>query len=323
MYYLFRCIAVIILTIFSINWTSAKETKYVAITAIIEHPSLDKIRQGIEDELVDQGYTIGQDLIIRYQSAQGSSATAAQIAKRFVATKPDVIVPITTPSAQTVAAATKTIPIVFAGITDPVAAKLIKNWQPSKTNITGVSDALPLAPQVALMLKLKPDLKTVGCVYSPSEINSTTVLKNLRQALAEYHIDLLAVPAQKTSDVAPAARSLKGKVDLIYTTIDNNVVSAYESLVKTAVESKLLLLASDPDSVERGAAAALAIGYYQFGRQAGQTVARILSGEHPGDIAPTISNSTVLILNPASASQQGYSFSPDLLNTADQIISAN
>ncbi|WP_392565988.1 ABC transporter substrate-binding protein [Utexia brackfieldae] len=311
---------VIALMVLLSSTTQADEVKHVAITAIVEHPSLDNIRRGIIDELAAQGYVMGQNLIIDFKSAQGSSATAAQIAKQFAASKPDVIVPISTPSAQAVAATTKTIPIVFAGITDPVAAKLVKDWNPSKTNITGVSDALNLAPQIALMLKLKPNLKTVGYVYSPGEINSTAVLNNLQQALSQHNIQVLAVPAQKTSDVAPAARSLKGKADLIYTTTDNNVVSAYEALVKTAIEGKIPLIASDPDSVERGAAVALAIGYYNFGRQTGKVVVRILQGEKPGDIAPTISSSTELVVNPNAAKLENLSLSDEFIQSADRVI---
>ncbi|QIQ22299.1 ABC transporter substrate-binding protein [Zophobihabitans entericus] len=302
------------------QFAQAQEVKQVAITSIVEHPSLDNIRRGVQDELVAQGYTLGQDLIVQYRSAQGSSATAAQIAKQFAASKPDVIVAIATPSAQAVAAATRTVPLVFAAITDPIAAKLIKGWEPTGTNITGVSDMLPLEPQIDLMLKIRPDLKTVGYVYSPGEVNSTAVLRRLEEALAKRNINVLAAPAQKTSDVISAARSLRGKVELIYTTTDNNVVSAYEALVKFASESKIPLVASDPDSVERGAAAALGISYYEFGRQTGQVVLQILKGEKPGDITPTISNSTTLILNPAAAHQQGVTFSAELLQSASKII---
>src|SRR5699024_6200347 len=141
--------------------------------------------------------------------------------------------------------------------------------------------------------------------YSPGEINSTMVLKRLQTALAAKGVRVIAVPAQKTSDVAPAARSLKGKVDLIYTTTDNNVVSAYEALVKVAVENKILLIASDPDSVARGAAVALGMSYYDMGRQTGKIVKRILQGEAVGNIAPQKGVANYLVVNPKAAALQG------------------
>ncbi|WP_278651762.1 ABC transporter substrate-binding protein, partial [Pandoraea pnomenusa] len=120
------------------------QTKSVAVLAIVEHPALDAIRDGARDELKAEGYEVGKNLKWEYQSAQGNVGTAAQIARKFVGDKPDAIIGIATPTAQAVAAATKTVPLVYSGVTDPVAAQLVKSWEPSGTNVTGVSDRLPL-----------------------------------------------------------------------------------------------------------------------------------------------------------------------------------
>ncbi|MCO6549736.1 MAG: ABC transporter substrate-binding protein [Gilliamella sp.] len=298
----------------------ADTIKNVAITAIVEHPSLDQIRDGVKDELADSGYTLNKNLTVQYKSAQGSSATAAQIARQFVAAKPDVIVAIATPSAQATAAATKQIPIVFAGITDPIAAKLIKDWQPAGTNITGVSDYQEIGPQIEFMKKIVPNVKSVGYIYSPSEINSTVVLKNLQTLLSQQNINFIAVPAQRTADISTAANTLKGRVDLIYTTTDNNVVSAYESLVKFANENKIPLLASFPDAIERGAVAAYGMSYYDVGRQSGKLVVRILKGEKPGSITPEIGQALRLVVNTDAAKKQGVALPPEVIQSADKII---
>ena len=296
------------------------EQKYVAITSIVEHPALENVRKGVEDELKDNGYIAGQNLKLQFASAQGSSANAAQIAKQFVANKPDVIVGIATPSTQALVATTKSIPIVFTAVTDPVAAKLTPSWDASKTNVTGVSDALSLEPQIDMMLKIKPDAKNIGYVYSPSEVNSTIVLKELQIALEKRGMKIIAAPAQRTSDISTAAISLKGKVDLIYTTTDNNVVSAYEALAKVANENKIPLVASNPESAERGAIAALGMSYYDLGHQAGKIVIRILNGEKPGDIPPQIGNITQLIINKKAAERQGITLSEEVLKSAAKII---
>ena len=306
--------------LFTPLFSFADMMKHVAITAIVEHPSLDQIRDGVKDELTDSGYKLNENLTVQYKSAQGSSATAAQIARQFIAAKPDVIVAIATPSAQATAAATKQIPVVFAGITDPVAAKLIKNWQPTGTNITGVSDYQEIVPQIDFMKKIVPNVKSVGYIYSPSEINSTVVLKNLQTYLAKQNISLIAVPAQRTADISTAANTLKGKVDLIYTTTDNNVVSAYESLVKFANENKIPLLASFPDAIERGAVAAYGMSYYDVGRQSGKLVVRILKGEKPGNIAPELGQSLRLVINADAAKKQGVNLSTEIIQSAYKII---
>lgn len=316
---LFMLLSLSVVTFFSLA-DNKSEQKYVAITAIVEHPALDNVRKGVEDELKDNGYIVGQNLKLQFASAQGSSANAAQIAKQFVANKPNVIVGIATPSTQALVATTKTIPIVFTAVTDPVAAKLTPSWEASKTNVTGVSDALSLESQIDMMLKIKPDAKNIGYVYSPSEVNSTIVLKELQVALGKRGMKIIAAPAQRTSDISTAAISLKGKVDLIYTTTDNNVVSAYEALAKVANENKIPLLASDPDSAERGAIAALGMSYYDLGRQAGKIVIRILNGEKPGDIPPQVGNITQLTINKRAAERQGVTLSEEVLKSAAKIV---
>lgn len=316
---LFMLLSLSVVTFFSLA-DNKSEQKYVAITAIVEHPALDNVRKGVEDELKDNGYIVGQNLKLQFASAQGSSANAAQIAKQFVANKPNVIVGIATPSTQALVATTKTIPIVFTAVTDPVAAKLTPSWEASKTNVTGVSDALSLESQIDMMLKIKPDAKNIGYVYSPSEVNSTIVLKELQVALEKRGMKIIAAPAQRTSDISTAAISLKGKVDLIYTTTDNNVVSAYEALAKVANENKIPLLASDPDSAERGAIAAWGMSYYDLGRQAGKIVIRILNGEKPGDIPPQVGNITQLTINKKAAERQGVTLSEEVLKSAAKIV---
>jgi putative tryptophan/tyrosine transport system substrate-binding protein len=301
--------------------TSDNGMKKVAITAIVEHPALDAVRQGVIDELRAEGYEQGKNLQLDFQSAQGNTATASQIAKKFAGNNPDAIVAIGTPSAQSMVAVTRKIPVVFAAITDPVAAKLVANWEPSKTNVTGVSDELPLQPQIDLMKQVVPDLKTVGYVYSPGEVNSTVVLKQLQTLLAKDGINVAAVPAQRTTDVPMATKSLQGKANLIYTALDNNVVSAYESMYKVAKDMKMPLVASDTGSVKRGAAVALGVNYHELGVATGKIVGRILKGEQAGDIAPQRMSveQLDLLVSKSNAAEQGITLSPQLLKQAKVI----
>lgn len=295
-------------------------SKKVAITAIVEHPALDSVRKGVIDELKTKGYEEGKNLTVDFQSAQGSTANAAQIAKKFAGDNPDVVVAIATPSAQAMVSVSKTIPIVYSAVTDPVAAKLVPGWEASKTNVTGVSDELPLEPQIELMKKIAPSVKNVGYVYSPGEVNSTTVLEQLKAKLSPQGINLVAAPAQRSSDVLTAARSLNGKVDLMYTSLDNNVVASYESMYKAAAEMKKPLVASDTESVNRGAVAALGVNYYDMGKKTGGVVAEILNGKKAGEIPSQRMDTLDLILSRKNAAATGTSLSDGLLKQAKQVL---
>ncbi len=292
----------------------------VAVTSIVEHPALDSVRDGVKQALAAAGYTEAKGLKWQFQTAQGNTAIAAQIARKFVGDKPDVIVAIATPSAQAVVAATKSIPVVYSAVTDPVAAQLVPSMDPSGTNVTGVSDALALDRQVALIKKVVPQAKRVGMVYNPGEANSVVVVKRLRELLPKSGMSLVEATAARTVDVGAAARSLVGKVDVIYTNTDNNVVSAYEALVKVGIDAKIPLVASDTDSVKRGAIAALGVNYHDLGVQTGKMVVKILKGQKPGDLASETSDKLELFINPGAAKKQGVELSDAFVKSATQVV---
>jgi putative ABC transport system substrate-binding protein len=299
---------------------AASAEKTVLVTAIVDHPALDAIRDGTRDELKAAGFEAGKNLRWEFQSAQGSAGTAAQIARKYVGENPDVIVAIATPSAQSLVATTKSIPIVYSGVADPIAAQLVKDWKPSGTNVTGLSHMLDLNRQIEIMKQVVPTVKKVGIVYNPGEVNSAVVVKQLKGLLEKQGIALLDVAAPRTVDVGPAAKSLIGKVDMIYSTTDNNVVSTYESLVKVCDDAKIPLVASDTDSVQRGAIAAYGVNFYALGRATGKIVARILQGEKPGNIPSSVSKDLALFINPAAAQKQGVTLTPAFLKQADQVV---
>ena len=155
----------------TLSVAAEKEIK-VGITQIVEHPSLDAARKGVEKALKEKGK--GKNIKIEYQSAQGDFGTAQLIAKSYVSSKKDVIVAISTPSAQASLNATKTIPIVYTAVTDGASTGLKGN------NITGTSDMSPLDKQAELIKTLLPNAKKVGFLYNPSEQNSLLLLEKFK-----------------------------------------------------------------------------------------------------------------------------------------------
>lgn len=292
----------------------------VAITAIVEHPALDTIRQGVIEELAREGFVDGKNIKIDFQSAQGSTATAAQIARKFVGDKADIIIPITTPSSQPVVAATRSIPIVFSGVTDPVAAKLVKSWEASGTNVTGISDHKPIEPQLSLIKSLVPEIKSLGYVYSAGEVNSAIVLEELQTAAKGIGIAIVPVAVQRSADIGTAARSLNGKVQAVYISEDNAVVSAYEALHKAALEAKIPVIAADRDTVKRGALAAYAVNQYDIGAETGKVAARILKGEKAGTIAPHSVSKMELSVNQQTAKELGITLPENLIKEAKELF---
>ncbi len=298
----------------------AAGSKHVAITQIVEHPALDACRQGVKDGLAMAGFKVGENLRWSYESAQGNPATAAQVAKKFAGESPDVIVAISTPSAQTVAASARHVPLVFTAVTDPVGAKLVKNMDKPGKLITGITDLSPVDKHLQLIRQLLPTARRVGVIFNPGEANSVTMVSMLDAEAEKQGLQVVEAAATKSGDVLAAARSLVGKADVIYIPLDNTVVSALEAVIKVAEQNKLPLISADTDSVARGSIAALGFNYYDVGVQTGKMVARVLNGENPGDIAVERVQTLELHLNPGAAERMGVVLDPSLISRAEKII---
>ncbi|GAB4394825.1 MAG: ABC transporter substrate-binding protein [Kiloniellaceae bacterium] len=292
----------------------------VATTAIVEHPALDATRDGVRDELAAAGYEEGKNLRFLYESAQGNPATAAQIARKFVGEAPDVIVPISTPSAQAVASATKEIPVVFTAVTDPLGAKLVGDMMKPGGNVTGMTDLSPIGKHMDLIKEITPDAKSVGVPFNPGEANSVTLMELIKQEAPARGLTVIEAPATKSSEVLGAAQSLIGKADVIYVPTDNTIVSALEAVVKVGVDNQVPVYAGDTDSVPRGAIAAVGFNYYDIGRQTGKMVLRILKGEAPGEIAVEGVEITELYVNPGMAQKMGVSIPDSLVAKAKEVV---
>lgn len=292
----------------------------VAVTAIVEHPALDAVRDGVKDELEANGYKTGDNLTFVYESAQGNPTTAAQIARKFVGDRPDVIVAIATPSAQALVSATKDIPIVFSAVTDPLGAKIVGNMEKPGGNVTGLSDMSPIAQHLDLISEITPGAKRIGVPYNPGEANAVSLVDALKAEAPGKGLSIVTAAAPKSSDVLAAARSLVGKVDAIYVPTDNTIVTALESVIKVGTENRIPVYAGDTDSVGRGAIAALGFNYYDIGRQTGQVVLRVLKGEKPGDIPVRIAKGTDLFVNPAAAKKMGVTIPQELIARATKVV---
>ena len=294
--------------------------KHVAITQIVEHPALDAVRKGVKDVLSEAGLSEGNGLKWSYESAQGNSATAAQIAKKFSGDAPDVIVAIATPSAQTVVASARNIPVVFSAVTDPVGAKLVKDAMHPGGNVTGVTDMTPIAAHMALVKRVVPTAKRLGVISNPGEANSMTLVSLIEAEAPKVGMSVVNAAATKSGDVLAAARSLVGKVDVIYIPTDNTVISAFEAVVKVGNEASIPVLAGDTDSVKRGAVAAAGFNYYDVGRQTGHMVVKILNGAKPGSMAVEGVDKTELYVNLKAAKAQGVTLSDALIGEAKDVI---
>ncbi|MGJ8612266.1 MAG: ABC transporter substrate-binding protein [Octadecabacter sp.] len=303
---------------------TAQDIPSIAISTIVEVPALNDTRDGVLAALAERGFVDGETLDVDYQNANGNMPTQQQIARKFVGDAPDVIIAITTPTAQSIIAATSEIPVVFASVTDPLKAQLITQFEQPGGNVTGVSDAAPIGEQLDLFLELVPDMKTIGFIYNPGLDNAVSALELLTAEATERGIAVVESPSPTTNEVIPAARSLVGNVDAIYVPNDTTVVAALEAVVKVGRDTGTPVFAGETGAVERGVVASIGLDYLGVGHAAGMMVADILEGANPGEIDAVLAYDVLdefkLILNLDAAEAMGVTIPQSVMDRATSII---
>jgi len=257
--------------------TSTKKVFKIGIVQPMDHPSLNEIRETIISELKVQG--MGDKVEIITKNANGDMNLLPSIMQELLNDKVDMIVPIATPAAQAAMASTKTVPIVFSAISNPVAAGLVTSFEETTGNITGVSNSIPIEDIFKLAGTLTPNAKVFGFVYNTSEINSTSGIARAKSYCDKNGIKYKEATITGTADLQQAASSLVGKVDAFFTPNDNTVASAMATYVQVATDAKLPIYAGADSMVKDGALATVGIDYVKLGKQTAVMIARIVNGQ--------------------------------------------
>lgn len=302
------------------TFAHAGEKAVVKLSYIVDHPAIEATKDGILAVLAAAGYVAGETMDLEVQSAQGSMPTQAQINTKFVGDKPDLIIAISTPSAQTAMSATSDIPIVFAAVTDPLASGLVDSYEAPGRNLTGSSDKTPIDKHLELVKRIVPEAKTIGVIYNGGEANSVAQVEVVKDEAGKAGLGVVEATAAQSSGVLDAARSLVGKVDAIYVPTDSTVVSAVEAVVRAGTDGGVPVIAADTSSVERGAIAALGFDYSDIGAAAGEHAVAILKGADPATLPVRFVDKLELFLNPGSAAKMGVELPEDLISEASTVV---
>jgi putative tryptophan/tyrosine transport system substrate-binding protein len=301
------CLALSFLVVLGLFFASLVSAQMIRIGEhqIVSHPALDDDSKGFAAALAEEGFIEGKNVTFNRQNAQGDQANCALIARKFEDDKVDLIHAISTPNAQATAKITKTIPVVFSSVTDPVATGIVPKMGNTGTNITGVSDRWPIELQCRKYAEILPNVKTWGTIYNPGDVNVTFHIKEMKEAVEKMGGKLVEAHVSTSAEVMQAAQSLVGRVEAIHVSSDNTTVSAFESVVKVCNDNKIPLFVGDTGSVPRGAIAAYGLDYYLIGYTAGKKAARILKGEKPGEVPAGMADGYSLWINLKAAQLQG------------------
>ncbi|ADI01947.1 ABC transporter substrate-binding protein [Syntrophothermus lipocalidus] len=305
----------------STSGDKAEKKKFtIGIVQIVEHPSLNTIRESFIAGLAAQGYKDGDNVVIDYQNAQGDQSNLKSICQRFANKKYDLIVAIATPSAQAAVGETKDIPIVFAACTDPVGSGLVADLNKPGGNVTGTSDAVSAEKIMELAQRITPGFKTIGALYNSSETNSLSVINNLKEYAKKQGLRVVDATVTNSSEVQQATASLVGKVDIIFSPIDNTVASAMPVVTQVTRKAKIPMYVGADSMVKDGGLATYGINYEVLGKETAEMAVQVLKGTKPGDIPVKTMSDMDIYVNLETAKAIGVTIPDDILKKAAKVF---
>jgi putative ABC transport system substrate-binding protein len=292
-----------------------EKTYKIAITKFVAHPSLDAIAQGFKDELSAKG--VKAEYV--EDDAQAEIPTTTTIAGKYAADPSiELILAIATPSAAAMVNAVSDRPILYAGVTDPVAAQLVKDWNASGTNVAGTSDLNPEGYPLALIQEAmgKDKVTKVGFPYTLTEKNSVVQLDLLKEEAKGSAVEIVPAGVANSAELMQGLESLKAAgVSAIHVGTDNTVVNAMSTVVEFCQQNKIPLFSSDVDSVQKGTVAARGIDYYKLGQHTGDMAVDILvNGKAVGEIPQLQVTETEIIYNLDAAEKLGVKLPDSIIS---------
>jgi putative tryptophan/tyrosine transport system substrate-binding protein len=285
----------------------------------LEANLVDAFREGLRQ----LGYVEGQNLVIRYQWAEGQQEQHAVLAQELVRLQPDVILTAGTPGTLAAKHATQSIPIVTAIVGDPVGAGLVASLAQPGGNVTGLSTlAAELeGKRLELFTQAVPTLSRVVALLNPANPFTTIAWQAMQPAAAALGVQLQPVEARGPHDLDRALATVKeASPDGLIIVPDRFLLTYRASIVHFMAEHRLTGMFPFRQFVEEGGLLAYGPDYTDMYRRAATYMAKILKGAKPADLPMEQPTKFELVLNLKTAQALGLTMPSTLLFQADEVI---
>ena len=258
---------------------TAGRTYKMGLAYFAPEASYEQLRKGLFEGLADLGYIKGENLIVKEQHVNGELATFHSLFQNFDNLGFDVIVPTSTPGVTAACASVKKTPVAFTYTFDPIAAGAGESLTNHLPNVTGVGSFPPIEKTFKLIKNIFPEAKRIGTLYNSSEANSRKVVEVAKEVIAEMDLELVETTVVNSSEVIQAMQILLSRnIDVLWITGDNTAMQALDAIIKAADKAKIPVILNDVDLVDKGALAAVGIGWYNTGYHSATMVAKVMNG---------------------------------------------
>jgi ABC-type uncharacterized transport system substrate-binding protein len=274
--------------------------------------------------LRSRGWRIGQNLHVERRWSRGDAERSLAQATELVSLTPDVIIAHTTVSLTAALQATRTIPIVFNSVSDPVAQGLVSSLTRPGGNATGFGayEFSIGGKWLDVLKQVAPSLSHVGLMFNPTNSPQSKFFLNSVEAVAPtLGIDVTPLPVQQLADIEPALATLARRPNggLIIGT-DNFLVVNRAEVVEQAARHRLPGVYGLRDFVQAGGLISYSFDTVEGYRGAALYVDRILKGAKPGDLPVQMASKFTLAINLTAAQKLGVEMPMGLMLRADEVV---
>ena len=275
-------------------------------------------------ELETLGWTEGRNIRIEYRWASGDAERFRAFAAELAATSPDVLVAHTSPSAEALVRATRTIPIIFAMVADPVASGLVTSLAEPGKNATGftIFEASMGAKWVELLKQFSPRLARVALLINPATSpRGTTYLPSVEAAARSFGIDPIHAPVSNAAQIEDTIATISGRPDSGLVVIPDVFMTNHRDLI-AALAIRHMLPAIYPFRyfAEGGGLISYGIDVSDVFRRAAGYVDKVLRGAVPSSLPVQHPDKFELVINMKTAQALGLDVPRILLARADEVI---
>jgi putative ABC transport system substrate-binding protein len=274
--------------------------------------------------LEELGYRAGHNLMVERRFADGQLDRLPKLAAELVALKPDILFAAGSQATLAVSKATRTIPIVFVAVTDPVGLGIVKSLGQPGTNATGLSNQANEF-QTKLLQLVKdafPTAADVAVLHNPlNAAEVRLILPQLKQAGATLGLSLRVIEVKTPGELVPAFDLLKAKrPDLLYVLGNPLTFAEHRHIVALANAQRQAAVYALPEFAEAGGLMSYSFGLIEQHRAAAGFIDKVLRGADPAVLPVEQPTRFELVLNLKTARAQGISFPSPVLLRADRVI---
>ena len=285
----------------------------------VSEARIEAFRQGLRKF----GYTEGKTIAIDYRFAEGRSERLHDLAIELVHLNVDIIIARAIPGAVAAEQATTAIPIVFVGVADAVAARLIASLAHPGGNITGLTSLAPelSGKRLELLKETFPKVSRVAVLRNPSNPGDPILWNETQAASQTLGLQLQSLEVRSPKDLEDAFESAtRAGTQALVTLTDPLLQSHRKQIVDFAAKSRLPAIYPDSEYVEAGGLMSYAANALEFYARAATYVDRILKGAKPADLPVEQPTKFELVINLKTAKQIGLTIPQSVLYRADRVI---